>query len=108
MKRLVEFPLEDGGTVVIEVDEPEPPGGIQRAARADEISETADQTFQAALHKIRPVASSILAEMRGLAESPDEVGVEFGVNLKGTVGAIISSTSVEANFKVSLKWKRDE
>jgi len=33
MKRLIEFPLEDGGAIVVEVDEPEPPGGVVRAAR---------------------------------------------------------------------------
>ncbi len=34
MKHLVEFPLEEGGSIVVEIDEPET-GGTVRAGRED-------------------------------------------------------------------------
>ena len=37
MKHLVEFPLEEGGSIVVEVDEPESAGTI-RAARGETIA----------------------------------------------------------------------
>lgn len=52
------------------------------------------------------MATALLEEVRSLAESPDEVGVEFGIKLSGTAGAIIASTAIEAHFKVTLNWKR--
>ena len=48
MKRLVEFPLEEGGSIVIEIDEPEM-GGTVRAGREDKI-EKARETFEEALN----------------------------------------------------------
>ena len=47
MKRLVEFPLEEGGSIVVEVDEPES-GGTVRAGREDTI-EKAKETFEQGL-----------------------------------------------------------
>ena len=37
MKHLIEFPLEDGDVILVEVDEPEPQGGVMHAARPGEI-----------------------------------------------------------------------
>jgi len=45
MKRLVEFPLEEGGSIVIEIDEPET-GGTGRAGREDKI--------EAAVARVQP------------------------------------------------------
>lgn len=105
MKRLIEFPLEGGGSIVVEVDEPVPEGGVERAARPSEISEKAEETFQAALDKIKPAAESIINQLRGISEVPDEIGVEFGIKLNGKFGAVIASAEAEANYKVTLAWK---
>ncbi len=50
MKHLVEFPLEDGGRIVVEIDEPET-GGTVRAGREDK-TEKARETFEDALNKV--------------------------------------------------------
>lgn len=36
MKRLVEFPLEDGTTMLVEIEEPDQ-GGLARSSHADEV-----------------------------------------------------------------------
>ncbi len=48
MKRLVAFPLEEGGNIVTDIDEPET-GGTVRAGREDTI-EKAKETFEEALN----------------------------------------------------------
>ncbi len=106
MKRLVEFPLEAGGSILVEVDEPEPEGGVVRVARPGEVAETARQTFEAALEKIRPAASAIITKLRGLSDPPDEMEVEFGLKLSAAAGVVVASASVDANYTVTLKWKR--
>jgi hypothetical protein len=34
--------------------------------------------------------------------------VEFGLTLKADAGIVITKVGTEANFKVSLKWKREK
>lgn len=106
MKRLIEFPLQGGGTMVVEVDEPEPPGGVVKAARPGEVAEKAKETLEEALDKIKPAAQSIITKLRGLTDEPDEIAVEFGIKLSAAAGAFIASAGVEANYKVTLKWAK--
>ncbi len=68
MKRLVAFPLEEGGNIVIEIDEPET-GGTVRAGREDTI-EKAKETFEEALGKVLPVTKTVVEKLRGLASRP--------------------------------------
>ena len=106
MKRLVEFPLDDGSTIVVEVDEPEPEGGTVRVSRPGELAEKAQVTFEEALNRIRPAAEGIVARLRGLSDPPDQVSVEFGLKLSAQAGAIVAAAGAEANYKISLTWKR--
>jgi hypothetical protein len=108
MKRYVEFPLESSqGSVVVEVTEPEPEGGIQRAARPGDLAVKAGQTFESALDKVKPIAAAVLARLRGLGDALTEVAVEFELKFSAHAGLIVASGGVDANFKVSLKWKRE-
>ena len=105
MKKLVEFPLEDGTSVLVEIDEPDVEG-VVRAARPGEIAERATQTFEAAVEKIRPAAVAILKQVRDVSDPPDQVVVEFGVKLNAAAGAVLASVGAEANYKLTLTWKR--
>lgn len=108
MKRLIEFPLEDGSSIVVETDEPAPEGGVIRAARPGEVAETARQTFEAALEKLKPVAGTIIAKLRGLSDPPDEAVVEFGLKMSAQAGAVVVATiGAEAHYKVTLTWRRE-
>jgi len=108
VKRLVEFELEDGGTLLVEVDEPERGRGAVPAGRGRRRGEPgkADEKFETVLAKIKPVGTALIAKIRELADPPDEVGVEFGLKLNATAGVVVASAATEANFKVSLTWKR--
>lgn len=104
MKHLVEFPLEDGSTVLVESDE----GPVVRGVTPHEIAEKAEQTFEAALAKIRPVAAAVIAKLRDLSDAPEQVAVEFGIKLGAKAGAFIASADTEATFKVTMTWKREQ
>ncbi|CAA9551796.1 MAG: hypothetical protein AVDCRST_MAG73-2872 [uncultured Thermomicrobiales bacterium] len=105
MKHLIAFPTDDGGTVVVEVEE-EPAPGMVRAARPGEVAERAGQTFAAALDTVRLAAETIVAKLGALSEQPNETTVQFGIKLSAQAGALIASTDAEANFAVTLKWTR--
>ena len=110
MKQLIEFPLEgrDAGTILVEVELPEPAGGVDLAARRRGLPEEAAQTFEKAVAKIKPAAQAIIGQLRDLASRPDQIGVEFGFKLSAKAGVVIASTDAEANFKVTLTWNQTD
>lgn len=107
MKRLVEFPLDQGGSVLIEVDEP-PAAPVTRGAGKgpSTLVERSDKTFEEATAAVTPAARSLIARLRSMDDAPDEVGIEFGVQLSAQTGAFIASVGAQANFKVSMTWRR--
>ena len=59
VKRLVEFPLEQGGSVLVEVDEP-PAGPVMRGLGRDHptLAERTDKTFEEATAAVTPATAS--------------------------------------------------
>ncbi len=102
MKQLIEYELEDGNTILIEVDLPE--AGIERAARSDQIIK-AKERFGEALEHIKPVAQTVFSKLGSL--SADEIGVDFGIKFGTKAGIIIACADAEANSTVRLTWKRE-
>jgi hypothetical protein len=56
MKRLIEFPLQDGSSMIVEVDEPETSGTVTRASAAGRITGTTCLTSTST----RPAAPRLL------------------------------------------------
>jgi hypothetical protein len=108
MKRLIEFPLEDGSSMLVEVDEPESAGGVVKAARGSDVVEKSQKTFEEAMDKVKPAAAAIIAKLRTLHDAPDEIEVQFGLKLSAAAGAFLASAGVDANYSVTLKWKKEE
>ena len=108
MKRLVEFPLEDGTSILVEVEGDEAEEGIVKASRGSKTVIKAQRTFEEAMDKIKPAASVIIAKIRSLHDAPDEVEVEFGLKLSAEAGAYVASAGVEANYTVTIKWAKEE
>lgn len=106
MKRLVEYRLENGGNVLIEVEETELEKGRAPVSRKLGVPEEAAKEFEQALDDIKSVAETIVQKLKDLSSQPDNVGVEFGIKMNAQAGAFIASTAVEANFKITLSWKR--
>jgi hypothetical protein len=105
VKRFVEFDLEKGGTILVEVDEPET-AGTAPAARPGEVVEKAKQAFETAFDNIKPAIAAITSKLSDISVSPDQLEVEFGIKLSAGAGAFIATASTEANFKVKMTWKR--
>ena len=106
VKRLVEFPLEQGGSVLVEIDEP-PAAPVTRGLGKDHpaLVEQA-QDLEDATATITPAARSLIARLRAVEDAPDEIGIVFGVQLSVQTGAFIASVAGQANFTVSMTWRR--
>lgn len=107
MKRLVEFPLEDGASMLVEVEEPEQ-GGVVKASRSDGVIDKAHQTLEKSLEKVKPAAQVVIQKLRELHEVPDEIQVSFGLKLSAEAGAVLTSGGIEANYTVTLKWVKEK
>jgi hypothetical protein len=107
MKELVEFALAGGDVILVEVDAATSGRSQMRGlTQPQAIVEKAQVSFDQALDKLKPAAATIISKLRSLAECPDEISVEFGIKLHATVGAVVASGGVEANYAVRLVWKR--
>ena len=72
MKHLIEIPLANGETVIVEVDGDEtsvhpitPRRGVREFVE-EQIVERVGQTFEAALDKVRPAAAAIIGKHQDL------------------------------------------
>jgi hypothetical protein len=96
MKQLGEFQLEGTKeTVFVEIECSAE--GLVAVANPGEIAARVGQSLETALQKIKHAASAVVAILRDLADSPDEITVEFGVKLSAKAGAILASADAEAN-----------
>jgi Trypsin-co-occurring domain 1 len=103
--KYVNFPLDGGGQVCVEVSTSE--GPVMRGD-SGAVVENSALAFDAVLGKLKPICSAIAKQARGLIDQPEEFAVEFGVKLTAEAGVIVASTAAEANLKVSVKWKKSE
>ena len=105
-KQLIEFRLENGETIIAEVEEPIS-DAIAPIAGPGDIAAKAKETLEGALKKvIKPFAvgsSTIVSELRNINEPADEIEVKFGVKLSGAIGAVLTAGG-EATYEVTLKW----
>lgn len=118
MKRLIEFDTPDG-PIWAEVDEPDDaliPTGSSSSGGAtmrdsDEIAtqalNKANFTFNDAIGKVKPIAEGFIHMISGLTEPPSEMTVEFSLKLSAKAGVIVTSASLDANYTVTLTWKRN-
>jgi hypothetical protein len=104
--RLVEFPIQGGETILVEVADGPRGGRVTRGLHHDQLVEQTEHSFDEAVGHVQPAASALIAKLKGIPDPPDEINVEFGLELSAEAGAFIASASTEANFKVSMTWHR--
>lgn len=103
MKHLLEFQLEDGTPITVEVEDTGPDGSVRRIGRTADLIEKSEQSFTEVINRVRPAAEAVLSAFQSL-EQPEEIKIEFGIKFNAKAGVIIASVDSEATFKVALKW----
>lgn len=102
MEALVRIPLDSGGSVLVEAG-PGAAGGPVKAGRADDVVAVATSTLNAALVSVTEASRVILAQLK--AAGPEQVEVEFGVELTAQAGAVIAKAGSACHLTVKLTWK---
>ena len=103
MAKYLEVQVGNKGIIFVDVT---PSEGIFDAGGKDIIERTED-VFEKAMGTIRTCTEGFIEYITNFPEhiSPQEVSMEFGVAFGAEVGAVVTKTSGQANFKVTLKWK---
>jgi hypothetical protein len=107
VKNLIELPLETGGTVAVEVRDAASDRPVMRGIDPKQTAGKVVQTFENALAELRPAVEAVVLRFKDLTVAPQLVAIEFGVKFSADAKAYIASASAEANFKVTLSWKRE-
>jgi hypothetical protein len=102
--RLVEVPLADGGSILVEVDEQDR-GPVTRGGPAESVAK-AGESLEQVLGQLGPAVRGIVSQLRTAADWPEQVQIEFGVKLSTDANLIIARAGGEANFRIALTWSR--
>jgi len=105
MQRLAIFTTADGDEVAIQVADDGPvPGMTTRGIPTGRLVERTEQSLDEVLAHARPAVTSLLRQVRQQEDAPDELEVEFGIQISLEVGAYIAAASSTANFRVTMRW----
>jgi NTP-dependent ternary system trypsin peptidase co-occuring protein len=102
MPYLIEFPMDNGNTVIVEMDDDQLAGFAPAAVGPGEVAAKATESFEAAIDRLLPAVEAIGERVKRLR--PDELSVTMGVKLTAEAGVIVARATAEANFAVTLKW----
>lgn len=105
MDRLIEVPLEDDCSILVEVDDVRD-RPVTRSWRPSEEVVATVKSLDGAMAPLEPASKAIVERLRNFSDPPNEITVEFGVKLNAEAGVIIARTSGEANFRVVLTWNK--
>jgi hypothetical protein len=104
VSHLVEFSLEDGGSLYVEVDDAPSAGPTVRGrASPGAVVSQAGATLEHVLGGVGPMLAGLVDRMRAAA-SPTSVEVEFSIKLTADAHLVVARSGGEANFRVTARW----
>lgn len=104
MAALARISLEGGGFILLE----DPAAALEGPVKAGRIGDAIHElpgTLQGALEPITEAARAALDQLR--KARPEEITVEFGIDLAAEVGAVITRSQASCHLRVTLVWKKD-
>ncbi|MFE1443773.1 CU044_2847 family protein [Streptomyces sp. NPDC058739] len=105
MTPLTRIALEGGGWVLVEASAGSSEGPVKAGRTGDALHELPG-TLQSALEPVSEAAHAALDQLR--KAHPDNITVEFGVDLAAEAGAVITKSQAGCHLKVTLTWVKEE
>jgi Trypsin-co-occurring domain 1 len=102
--QLVAISIGSNRTVVVETEDPraDRAGAV---ARGDVITH-AKQTFENFVAEVADIVEPLQQSLREKVAEAHEITIELGVKLSAELGVIVAKSQAEANFKISVTWKK--
>ncbi|MFB9462388.1 CU044_2847 family protein [Streptomyces cinereospinus] len=101
----VRIPLDDGSSILVQVDAGEAPADSRGPVKAGRIADAVRElprSVQEAMVPVTTMARAVLDQLR--QAGPDEVTVEFGVNLAAQAGVVIAKSEANCHLRVAMTW----
>ncbi|MFJ1961842.1 CU044_2847 family protein [Streptomyces massasporeus] len=98
---LARIPLDGGGSVLFEVADVGE--GPVKVGRLGETIRDLPRTMQESLQSVTQLAQAALLQLR--QATPDEVTIEFGVDMAAEAGAVITKTAAGCHLNVTVTWR---
>lgn len=93
----------------IEVSDIESLPGVPKGMQPMVGTEKVTQEFKTVKNLIVTCCNEVLSAINSTTPEPERVAVEFGIKFAGESGfPMLSKASGEANFKISIEWKKNE
>jgi hypothetical protein len=105
MSQVLEVPLAEGGSILVEVDEVLDRPVVRGRGGAATLPPLAEPLEQV-LAGLGPTTRALLSQVRALADAPHEIEIEFAVKLTADARIVIARAGGEANFRIALRWSR--
>jgi hypothetical protein len=103
MPSLLSFDLNDGQTLLVEVEDGSNRPVTRSGRPLDQVVE-AGESLERVFSRLGPAIGAIVSQIRSAADWPDEFEIEFGIKLNADANVIIARAGGEANFRIKLKW----
>ncbi len=111
MTDYIETKAKDGTRILVEVEavlKTAAGFGGRRETPSNVSSETTSDAYARALEIIRACANGFVETLQGLEATPNAASVDFSIKIDAEAGAMVAKSPAEAQFKVSLNWKKVE
>lgn len=76
-----------------------------RSARETPLTDSLEKVGESVTAVCKQFGGRLQEERRGMG--PDEVTVEFGIALSGSVGVVLTKMTTDASLKVTATWRRE-
>ncbi|MFF2549195.1 CU044_2847 family protein [Kitasatospora sp. NPDC058063] len=103
-QQLARVPLDGGGSILVEAEEAA--AGPVKAGRVGDAVRELPESLGSALEPVTGLARTVLHRLR--EAGPNEVQVEFGVDLSAAAGVVITKTAAKCHLTVRVTWRKDE
>lgn len=95
------IPLDGGGSVLFEAMDADE--GPVKVGRIGDTIRDLPRTVQESLRSITDLAQAAVLQLR--QANPDEVTIEFGVDMAAEAGAVIAKTQAGCHLNVTVTWR---
>lgn len=102
MRGLVRIPLEGGGSLLFDAPAVDGADGPVKATKLGDAIRDLPHSLETTLVPVRQAAQVMLDQLR--KAGPDEVELEFGVDLASQAGAVIAKSEAGFHLKVRVTW----
>ncbi|MFF3935069.1 CU044_2847 family protein [Streptomyces phaeofaciens] len=81
---------------------------VVEAGRAADLLARGTESFESAMDAVRDAARTAVTRVRELSQPPQEVTVQFAVQLAAEAGVVVAKTAATANMSISLTWRSSD